>query len=334
MTAATGAIGTARPGVLVALARLLRRNAWVVGVYVLLLLLLAMARVLRPSYGASDLESLAIAVLPVAFAAAAQAVAVISGGIDLSIGALMALANVTSAVLLVGASPEFALLVVLAVAVMMAGAGALNGLLAVTTRVPDIVVTLAMSFVWAGAALLVLGQPGGASVPWFSGLTDGTVLTEWLPRAFVVLVVVIGVIWIPLRRSRLGLSIYAVGSDQVAALRSGVDVRRTRVLAYAVAGLLAGAGGLALTSITGIGSPSPGPYTLNAVAAIVLGGVSLAGGRGGMAGPIGAACVLALIRNNLIFLGVDPNVGTVVQGVLMVIVVMVGGIVTYRRTRT
>jgi ribose transport system permease protein len=333
MTAATGTITDVRPSAGASLVRLLRRNAWVVALYGLLLVLLALAKVLRPTYGAADLQSLAIAVMPVAFAACAQTVAVISGGIDLSIGALMALANVSSAVLMVNASPEFAFVALIGVVLLVMLAGAVNGFLVVTTKVPDIVVTLAMSFVWAGAALLVLNQPGGASVAWFTALTDGTLGTEWLPRAFVVLVVVVAAVWIPLRRSRLGLSIFAVGSHQVAALRSGVNIKRTKIAAYAITGLLAAAGGLALTSITGIGSPVPGPYTLNGVAAIVLGGVSLAGGRGGMVGPIGAACVLALIRNNLIFLGVDPNVGTVIQGVLMVIVVMFGGIVTYRRAR-
>ncbi len=77
----------------------------------------------------------------------------------------------------------------------------------------------------------------------------------------------------------------------------------------------------------------PGDYTLNGVAAIVLGGVSLAGGRGGMLGPIAAAFVLSLIRINLVFLGVDPNYSTVIQGVILIIVVMIGGLVALRRSR-
>ena len=108
---------------------------------------------------------------------------------------------------------------------------------------------------------------------------------------------------------------YAIGSDRVAALRSGVDVGRTKVAAYAITGLFAAMGGLAFTMNTGIGSPVQGPYTLDSVAAIVLGGVSLAGGRGGMMGPILAAFILSLIRENLFFLGVDPNYSTVIQGV-------------------
>jgi ribose transport system permease protein len=104
-------------------------------------------------------------------------------------------------------------------------------------------------------------------------------------------------------------------------------------MAYALTGLFAAAGGLAVTASTGIGSPQPGPYTLESVAAIVLGGVSLAGGRGGLVGPIVAVFVLALVRADLTFMGIDPNVTTVIRGAILVGVVMFGGLVAIRRTR-
>ena len=122
-------------------------------------------------------------------------------------------------------------------------------------------------------------------------------------------------IWIPLRRSRLGLSLYAIGSNQLAAFRSGVSVGRTKIAAYALTGLFAALGGLALTASTGIGTPVPGPYTLLSVAAIVLGGVSLAGGRGGVFGPIIAVIILQLIRTDMTFLESTRNLATVAQGV-------------------
>ena len=114
----------------------------------------------------------------------------------------------------------------------------------------------------AGCALLVLNSPGGGAADWVKSLSVGSYVTEWLPRALVLMLVAIGLVWIPLRRSRMGLAIYAIGSNQVAALRSGVDVPRTKVVAYAVCGLFAAMGGLALTMNTGIGTPVPGPYTL------------------------------------------------------------------------
>jgi ribose transport system permease protein len=148
-----------------------------------------------------------------------------------------------------------------------------------------------------------------------------------------VLLVVVAVIWLPIRRSRLGLSLYAIGSDPLAAYRSGVSVGRTKIFAYMLAGLFAALGGLALTASTGIGTPVPGPYTLMSVAAVVLGGVSLAGGRGGVFGPVIAVVILQLLRTDMTFLNVDTNLATVVQGLILVGVVMVGSLLQMRRTR-
>ena len=317
-------VASARGG----LARWARGDSWTVGLIVIFVGLFIFTKILRPTYG---LDALAIASLPVAFAAAGQAIAVISGGIDLSIGSVMALTNVIAASLLLS-YPELSVPVVLFVLLVGLLIGAVNGVLVVISRVPDIVVTLAMLFVWAGAALLVLGTPGGASAPWLREVSSGTLGIELLPRALIVLLVIVGVVWIPLRRSRLGLSIYAVGSNQLAAFRSGVNVEGTKVAAYALTGLFASLGGLALTASTGIGTPIPGPYLLLSVAAIVLGGVSLAGGRGGLLGPIVGIYILGIIRADLTFIGMEPAFSTVIQGVIMVIVVMVGAYLTLRRS--
>ena len=312
----------------------LRRNAWMLALMATFAGLLILTVAIRPTYNPADFESLVLGALPLAFAAAGQAIAVISGGIDLSIGSLIALTNVSAAVLMRDAGDELSVGAVFIVLLIGLGAGALNGALIVLTRVPDIVVTLAMLFVWQGAALLVLSSQGGSAPQWFKDFGDGPFLIDWLPRALVVLAVIVSLIWIPLRRSRLGLSLYAVGSDQVAALRSGVDVSRTKVVAYSVTGLFAALGGLALTMSTGIGAPAANQNNLLiGVAAIVLGGVSLAGGRGGLLGPITAAFILGLIRWDLAFLGVDPNWSVVVQGIIMVVVVMIGGLMTMRRSR-
>jgi ribose transport system permease protein len=154
-----------------------------------------------------------------------------------------------------------------------------------------------------------------------------------MPKAGVVLLVVVAVIWLPIRRSRLGLSLYAIGSDPLAAYRSGVSVGRTKIFAYMLAGLFSALGGLALTASTGIGTPVPGPYTLMSVAAVVLGGVSLAGGRGGVFGPVIAVVILQLLRTDMTFLNVDTNLATVVQGLILVGVVMVGSLIQMRRGR-
>jgi ribose transport system permease protein len=246
---------------------------------------------------------------------------------------MMALTSVTAAVLMQGQSEVFAVGVVVAIVILGLLLGAINGALVVITRVPDIVVTLAMSFVWAGATLLVLNTPGGGSAEWLKALMTGSIGSEWVPQALVVLVVVVAAVWIPLRRSRTGLALYAVGSHRLAAFRSGVSIGRTKVFAYALTGLFSAFGGLALTATTGIGTPVPGNYTLLGVAAIVLGGVSLAGGRGGVAGPILAVFILALVQTDMTLLNIPPNLATVLQGAILIGVVMFGSVVAMRKTR-
>jgi Ribose/xylose/arabinose/galactoside ABC-type transport systems, permease components len=184
-----------------------------------------------------------------------------------------------------------------------------------------------------GCALLVLKTPGGGSAKWIKELVTGSLGNEWIPKAAVVLVLVVAVIWVPLRRSGLGLSIYAIGSNRLAAFRSGVSVGRTKVIAYALMGLFAALGGLSLTASTGIGTPVPGPYTLMSVAAVVLGGVNLAGGRGGVFGALVAVVILQLIRTDMTFLNVNTNLAVVVQGVILIGVVMIGSLVQIRRAR-
>src|SRR6478672_6368009 len=316
-----------------AIAAWARRNAWTLGLFVFLVVLLAFTKFIQPSYGVTGVQGLAISVLPLALAAVGQAIVVISGGIDLSIGALMALTSVIAASQMLGQSEGFGIAVVIGVLALGLVLGAINGAFVLVPRVPVIVVTLSMSFVWAGSALLVLNRPGGGSSTWLKEIIKGSLGNEWVPRAAIVLIVVIAVIWIPLRRSKSGLRIYAVGSDRLAAFRSGVSVGRTKVLAYALLGLFAALGGLALTASTGIGTPVPGPYTLLSVAAVVLGGVSLAGGRGGVFGPIVGVVVLQLIQTDMSFLSLDSNLALVAQGVILIGVVMFGSVIELRRSR-
>lgn len=331
MSAAT-AIGR-QPGGL-RLGRLLRRNAWTLGTYALFAAVMIFTIAIHPDYGPFEVQSLVVAALPLAFAAVAQTCVVLGGGIDLSIGAMMAVANVLAARYMLGHDFQTALLI--AVAVLIGGtlAGTLNGLIALRTKVPDIVVTLAMSFVWGGVALLILPKPGGGAPDKFLELASGNLFTPWVPNGILLLVGVVALVWIPLRIRGIGLALYAIGSDRTAAFRRGVRIGPTRVFSYAMGGFFAACGGLALLMSTGIGSPLAGTiYTLSGVSAIVLGGVSLAGGKGGVTGPIVAAFVLTLVPADLILSGTDPNLGQVIQGVLIVLVVMAGGLAPLLRRR-
>jgi ribose transport system permease protein len=318
--------------------RLARRHGWTVGVYVLLLGLLLYWRTIPAEWGTFDVQSLAIDALPFAFAAMAQAVVIISGGIDLSIGSMMGLVNVLSAKYMFDATTGQAVsfreaLVIAVLLIVGAGlAGALTGLIINVTKVADIIVTLAMLFVWGGAALAVMQIPGGGAPLEFGKLAIGYTFTPWLPSGLVILGAVVLLVWVPMRWRKPGLALYAIGSSRSASFLSGISVAWTRVGAYALGGALAGMGGLALTATSGIGDALSGQYyTLNSVAAVVLGGVALVGGVGGLIGPIAAAFVLTLVKSIMILKGVDQNWAQVIQGTLIVLVVMVGGLALRQR---
>ncbi|MES2542554.1 MAG: ABC transporter permease [Pseudomonadota bacterium] len=310
-------------------------NTWTLGLAALLAILLVTTKLIQPDFGASGLDSLARAALPFALATGGMAIVVLAGGIDLSIAAMMAVASVTGAVLMEGASDGQSVLIVLGVLLLGLAMGAINGLLITVSKVPDIVVTLAMLFVWQGVALLILNAPGGGAAPWLRALSAGGIPgIDWLPRAVVFLAIITALIWVPIRRSKLGLRLYAIGSDPLAAFRSGVPVGQTRIIAYALCGLFAALGGLSVTMSTGIGEPIPGPYLLASVAAVVLGGVVLGGGRGGILGPILAVFILRTVRMDLTLLSVDPNVAAIIEGTIMVAVVMFGAVLATRGRRT
>jgi ribose transport system permease protein len=312
-------------------ARIANRHGWTIGVYVLLAILLVIYINVAPIFQSFDLGSIVIGALPLVFAAMAQAVIVISGGIDLSLGVVVAVINVIAASLMEKQSFATSLLIALGLMVVGVAIGAINGGLVVLTGVPDIVVTLAMSFVWGGVALLIMRTPGGGAPDDFQLLGTGTVGSAWIPAGVVVIAVILAAVWLPVRWRRVGFAIYAIGSNRERAYLSGVNVARTRVLAYAIGGFFAAMGGLAATATTGIGTPYAGDFiTLNSVAAAVLGGVALAGGKGGLIGPVAAAFCLTLVPSIMVFQGIDPNYGQVIQGALIVVVVMLGGLLLLR----
>ena len=333
MTAAAQPATAGSPDAMEAVRRAARRNTWMLGLLGFLVVLLVFTKLIQPNYGPTGIQGLAVSAAALVLAAVAQAIVVISGGIDLSIGAMIAFTNVVAAQAMLKADDQTGVAIAIGVLLLGLLIGATNGALIVTTRVADIIVTLAMSFVWAGCALLVLSVPGGQADTWLTQLASGSILTEWLPKPALLVLLIIAIIWIPLRRSRLGLSLYAIGSDQLAAFRSGVSVGRTKIISYALAGLFSALAGLAVTANTGIGTPLPGGYTLTSVAAVVLGGVSLAGGRGGVFGPIIAVIILSLIRTDMTFLNLNSNLATVTQGVILIVVVMFGSLAALRRRR-
>jgi ribose transport system permease protein len=315
--------------------RFRRRQGWVVGVAVLLGVLVFWRYSQIPAFGPFEVRGIVAGTMTLALLAMAQSVIVISGGIDLSVGAMMVLANCIAARLMLDQDLGTVVLVaigVVAVAMILSG---LIGLVTVVSGVPDIVVTLAASFILAGLALVVLDGPGGGTNPRFQELMVGG-FDQPLP-SLLWLAGLLALVWLPFKRSRLGIATYAVGSDRAAAFLSGVRVGRTRVIAYVLGGFFSGMAGVVTTAFTGSGEPRASigaTATLTSVAAVVLGGVALLGGSGTLLGPVLAAFCLSLIPALMLGLGWDPNYAEVARGIIIIVVVMIGGLVQVpRRSR-
>jgi len=315
--------------------RFRRRQGWVVGVAVLLGVLVFWRYSQIPAFGPFEIRGIVAGTMTLALLAMAQSVIVISGGIDLSVGAMMVLANCIAARLMLDQDLGTVVLVaigVVAVAMILSG---LIGLVTVVSGVPEIVVTLAASFILAGLALVVLDGPGGGTNPRFQELMVGG-FDQPLP-SLLWLAGLLALVWLPFKRSRLGIATYAVGSDRAAAFLSGVRVGRTRVIAYLLGGFFSGMAGVVTTAFTGSGEPRASigaTATLTSVAAVVLGGVALLGGSGTLLGPVLAAFCLSLIPALMLGLGWDPNYAEVARGIIIIVVVMIGGLVQVpRRSR-
>lgn len=307
------------------------------GIWLLLLALVAYYSTLIPRFGSFQVASIVNNGTPFVFLAVAQAIIVIAGGIDLGVGGMMILTSVTAAQLMEG--QVFAVTLLIAILLLL-GAALINagvGWIVTVSRVPDIVITLGSLYVFQGLALAVLPNPGGGTSEgfrWiFTGSPRGIGSNPW-PAAVLITVTVLIVAWW-LGKTRSGLSLYAVGSDTTAAYLSGIRAARVKIVSYAVGGGFAAMAGLATTAIAGRGNATTfgGNMTLNSVAAIVLGGVALTGGIGSVIAVIPAGLILFFLSPILTAMGVDPNQAQVVQGLLIVFVMMVTGLIEWRRRR-
>jgi ribose transport system permease protein len=266
-----------------------------------------------------------------AFIAMAQALVVITAGIDLSVGMIFVLTNCLASWLVVGTPLEtaFGVVVVLLVGLFC---GALNGAIVIYGRLQPIVATIATGAIYFGIALMLRPFPGGSvNEDLADALTSR--LFGFIPSSLVALAVVVLLIWVPFRRSVLGRAAYAAGSSEVAAYMSGVPIRRAKFLAYALSGLLAAIGGLFLTFFTYTGEAafaSGNAYTLFSIAAVVLGGISLFGGKGSAIGAIFGALAFRTIGDLLFVFDFDPLWQPLFQGVVLLIAVSLGAFALFR----
>ena len=309
----------------------LRRQSWNIAI-IFLVIVLGLWRINQlPQFGAYEARTFILGILPIALLSMGQALIIIGGGINLAIGAEAVLINVLSAKFMEGTDFTTSLFYALFFLFVGTGVGALTGWIISASGIADIVVTLATSFLLVGVAMFVMPEPGGGINQSLADLIAGTD-SNFVPP-LVWLILPIALIWYPLYRSRLGIAIYSIGSNKDAAFLSGVNVNLTRVKLYALGGLFAALSGIVTTGVTLSSSPFANisnTATLNSVAGAVLGGVSLAGGVGGLVGPVFASLVLFFIPTILLGFGIDPSYSQIVTGTLTITVVLFGGILRRR----
>jgi ribose transport system permease protein len=285
---------------------------------VLLLVAVAINFYLQPNFFQPGiLSGNLLLFVPLMLVAVGQTAVVIGGGIDLSLGAIVSMANVLI-VSLMGEEPSPSRILLALVAGFLAGtlAGALNGFCVAVLRFQPIVTTFATSFVFAGLALYVLPEPGGTMPP---GLVNfyytnplGLPMVLWV-------VVVLLLLWALLRSTRYGTFLYATGGRDLSAFVSGVPVSTVRFVSYCIAGLMAAVAALALTLSTGTGNPLSGEdLMLQSIVAVVLGGTRLSGGQGGVAGSIIGVVILSLIQSIVSFSGAPSSWQTLINGLIVV----------------
>jgi len=262
-----------------------------------------------------------------ALLAMAETMVVLTAGIDLSVGMIFIFTNCLASYIVVGTTP-MALLGCLGVLAAGLACGALNAVIVIWGRLQPIVTTIATGSVYYGLALWLRPQPGGSRDfnDVIADLMTGRVASV-VPTSLVALLVVVLVVWIPFRRSTVGRAVYATGSSEIAAYMSGVPIARAKFAAFTLSGLLSAMGGLYVTFITYSGEASLAngdTYTLYAIAAVVLGGVSLFGGVGSAVGAIFGALAFRTIGDLLFVFDFDPLWQPLFQGVVLLLAVCLG----------
>jgi ribose transport system permease protein len=304
--------------------------------FALLLLILAILVnfILQPNlFERSTLNNNMRVFLPLIFLSAGEAVVILAGGIDISIGAIVSVVNALLAtqIGLKGDPGQAVLWMIVALIVGMI-AGAINGFFVAYLRLQPIITTYATSFLFAGLALFILPNPGGGVPSAFTAFYRDTTPLG-LPLAFYLIFLIL-LAWYVTRQTRYGRYLFAVGGKVDAAYETGVPVSAVQFSTYVISGLMAALGGIAITLLTGSGNAQVGDaLTLAAITAVVIGGTILSGGKGGVAGAIIGAIILGLIRNIISFANVESWWQTFVNAAIIVLALAMPGILSLMRRK-
>ena len=292
------------------------------GLLGIIIILAIFFQIRAPEFTSStNLQNIGRQMAVIGVLAVGETFVIITAGIDLSVGSTLGFTALLSSEALVNGWPlGLAILMALAVG---AAVGLFNGVLVDTQKLPPFIVTLGMLSILRGVTNIIAN---GVDITFTNTpFTDfGINATFGIPNLFWVLVAVCIIAAILLHFSQVGRHIYALGSNYEGSRLAGINVRSTTILVYAISGFLAAVGGILITSRLGLGDPQSGTgYELEAIAAAVLGGASLFGARGTIAGTFMGVLLVQIIENGVNLLNVSSFYAQAVEGALIIIVVWV-----------
>jgi ribose transport system permease protein len=305
----------------------LRRHASTLIVYGLILILGVYASLLSPNFLTErNIFNVLRTAAFLGTVAIGETLVIISGGIDLTVGSVVKLAVLMSAILMDG-NPENIVVAVAATLAMGAVVGLINGLLITKVRIAPFIVTLGAYSILRGIAYTVTTRPVGRAAPGFLRLYD--LKFGPVPLLVIFLAVLIVAAIFVLRRTAFGRYIYAVGGNEQVARLSGIRVDRVKIGVYMLCSTLAALTGMLYLARSGVGDPVTGEGAeLQAITAVILGGTSLFGGQGGLIGTLGGVLLMGLTNNVLVLLNVSSWYQELIQGL-----VIVGAVALYKQRR-
>lgn len=258
--------------------------------------------------------------------------AILLGGIDISVGSVLGFSGAMSALIIsrMPDNPWSAPLAILAAVLIGLTAGLFNGFFISRFSLQPMIVTLATLSVFRGATLVLIGGAAVsiagtryAGAPMFISLGQSTLLGGYLPVPIILMALVYAVVYYLLNRTPFGRHMYAIGGNEEASLLSGINVMKTKMLAYMASGLLAGIAGIIITARVASATPTAGQsYEMDAIAAVVIGGTSLRGGEGKVLYTIVGALIIGMLNNIQTLVGVDSYYQTIIKGAVILLAVL------------
>lgn len=286
--------------------------------FIVLVLLVVINASLQPTFFTyATVKSNFMTFTPLILVSMAQGIIILSGNLDLSVGANMSLITCVMAALLTDSIWMMILVIFIGIAVALL-ATAFNGTFAGHIGLPPLISTFASNAIFFGLAMTIMPLPGGYVPRFFWRWYRGDVL-RIIPVPIFILLIGIA-IWIIVKRTAVYRYIYAVGGNEEGAYSSGIKVSNVKLMAYIIAGIFIGLAGISLLLSTAIGDPRAGlSYTLNSVAAVVIGGISLKGGKGSVGGAMVGAIILGLLINIIFFAQISSLYQGFARGLIIVL---------------